>query len=241
VCGRYTNTGRKRDAFHTRMADLLRAAQPRSDHGYERYNIAPTQEVLVVIAGDGERRMEHVRWGLPGPRSVLINARAESLHERPAYRNLVADSRHRCLVVADGWYEWQRAEDPALGPRPLHYTRPRREPFCFAGLWRDGDDSACTIVTCEANELARPVHDRMPAVLTNVPEWDAWLDPALDGTAAAELLRPLPSERLTVRPAHPVVNSSTSEGPECLAEPPPVQAAQLRLTDLPVQSRSGFG
>jgi len=236
MCGRYTNTGRKDDDFHVRMAALLGAPQPESGLGYERFNIAPTQEVLVAVDDAQGRRMEHVRWGLirgwdadAGPRYPLINARAETVLERPAYRDLVQDAAHRCLVVADGWYEWQKPEDPGLQRRPLHFSLSERRPFCFAGLWTASESASCTIVTCAANELARPIHDRMPVVLADPADWEAWLDPALDGPAAAELLAPLASARLAVQPAHPVVNSSDSEGPECLVPPPP--------PDLPVQLR----
>jgi len=234
MCGRYSNTGRKGDELQRRMAELLGASQPESDHGYERFNIAPTQEVLVAV-DDGGRRMKHVRWGLvrdwardAGPRFQMINARAETLLDRPAYRDLAQRADNRCLVVADGWYEWQRPEDPKLPRRPLHFALAGGGPFCFAGLWAAGATPSCTIVTCEANELARPIHDRMPVVLTEPGDWEAWLDPALDGADVVELLTPLASERLAVRPAHPMVNSSTSEGPECLAAPPEMPV-QLRL------------
>jgi putative SOS response-associated peptidase YedK len=235
MCGRYSNTGRKDDDFHVRMAALLGTSAPDSDDGYERFNIAPTQEVLVAVDDQHGRRMEHMRWGLrrgrgdTAPRYPLINARAETVLERPAYRDLVQRAAHRCLVIADGWYEWQKPEDPNLQRRPVHFSLTDRRPFCFAGLWAGGDSPSCTIVTCAANELARPIHDRMPVVLSEPEAWEAWLDPALDGPAARELLAPLASERLAVRPAHPVVNSSASEGRECLAEPPPPPPAQLRL------------
>jgi putative SOS response-associated peptidase YedK len=192
--------------------------------------------VLIAVDDRGGRRMEHARWGLVrgwerdgGPRYPLINARAETLSERPAYRDLVEAAGHRCLVVADGWYEWQRPEDPRLRRRPLHFALPERRPFCFAGLWVGRDSPSCTIVTCAANDLARPIHDRMPVVLEDPARWEAWLDPGLDGAAVRELTVPLPSARLTVRPAHPVVNSSDSEGPECLAPPPPDPPVQLTL------------
>jgi putative SOS response-associated peptidase YedK len=236
MCGRYSNTGKKGDELQRRMAELLGASQPESDHGYERFNIAPTQEVLVALDDEDGRRMEHVRWGLirgsagdAGSRFQMINARAETLLDRPAYRDLVQRAEHRCLVLADGWYEWQRPEDPKLQRRALHFSLTGGGPFCFAGLWAGGASPSCTIVTCEANELARPIHDRMPVVLTEAGGWEAWLDPALDGAAAAELLAPPGSDRLVVRPANPVVNSSTSEGPECLAAPPDVPV-QLRLS-----------
>jgi putative SOS response-associated peptidase YedK len=167
----------------------------------------------------------------------MINARAETLEERPAYRGLVRDASRRCLVLADGWYEWQRPEDPRLPRRPLHFSLADDGLFCFAGLWtrwRRGDEAvaSCTIITCDANELVRPVHDRMPVVLPEPELCRAWLDPSLDGEAVRELLAPLPSEQVVVRPANPLVNSAHNEGPGCLALPvaaPPArrQAGQL--------------
>jgi putative SOS response-associated peptidase YedK len=203
------------------MAELLGASPP-SDLGFERFNIAPTQEVLVTVDDERGRRMEELRWGLvpdwtqgAQPRFQMINARAETVLERPAYRDLVQHARHRCLVVADGWYEWQRPEDPKHPRRPVHFSMPGGEPFCFAGLWTSRTAS-CTILTCEANDLCRPIHDRMPVVLTDATRWDAWLEPALDGPAVCELLAPLPSAGLCVRPANPAVNSALHDAPDCL-------------------------
>ena len=220
MCGRYSNTGRRTDPLHARMAELLGASQPESDHGFERFNIAPTQEVLVAVDDDRGRRMEMLRWGLipawtadAKPAFQMINARAETVRERPAYRDLVETGKHRCLVLADGWYEWQKPEDPRQPRRPVYFSRPGREPFCFAGLWTVG---TCTILTCEANDLSRPIHDRMPVVLTESNRWEAWLDPALDGAAVCELLAPLPSDELSMRPANRVVNSALHDAPDCL-------------------------
>jgi putative SOS response-associated peptidase YedK len=220
MCGRYSNTGSKNDELHRRMAEILGVAQPASDIGYERFNIAPTQEVLAAVCDDDGRRMADLRWGLvpewtegAKPRFQMINARAETVLERPAYRELVQRGRHRCLVVADGWYEWQRPEDPRHARKPVHYSLPTGQPFCFAGLWTAG---TCTIVTCEANELCRPVHDRMPVALTDTAAWEAWLDPALDGEAAREVLLPLPAAELAVKEANPVVNSALHDGRDCL-------------------------
>jgi putative SOS response-associated peptidase YedK len=124
-------------------------------------------------------------------------------------------------VVADGWYEWQRAEDPRQRPRPLRFSLAGGDPFCFAGLWAASEDGgetvrSCAIVTCAANDLARPIHDRMPVVLPAPELWDAWLDPRLDGRDVSELLRPLASDELRVRPANPLVNSVANDGPGCL-------------------------
>jgi putative SOS response-associated peptidase YedK len=232
VCGRYTNTGKKTDELQDRLADLLGVSQPESGSGYERFNIAPTQEALAVVEDRDGRRIEGLRWGLvPNWAKELkvgfrmINARAETVLERPAYRSLVNHASHRCLVLADGWYEWQKPEDPKEARRPMHFSLSGGEPFCFAGLWtkwRAPDGTvvpSCTIVTCEANEVTRPIHERMPVDLGEPESWNAWLDAAIDGAAACELLVPFSSDRLAIRPANPVVNSGRHEGPDCLATP----------------------
>jgi putative SOS response-associated peptidase YedK len=232
VCGRFTNTGKKSDELQERLADLLGVVQPESDRGYERFNIAPTQEALAVVGDRDGRRIEPLRWGLvPSWAKELkvgfrmINARAETVLEKPAYRGLVNHAKHRCLVLADGWYEWQKPEDPKQARRPIHFSLVEGEPFCFAGLWTtwtspDGTVvPSCTIVTCAANEVTRPIHDRMPVVLAEPEAWDAWLDPVLDGAAARELLVPFASDRVAVHAANPLVNSARNEGPDCLAAP----------------------
>jgi putative SOS response-associated peptidase YedK len=229
VCGRFTNTQRKSDELQQKLAAKLGVDQLEHDRGYERFNVAPTQEVLAVVDDLQERRMELLRWGLvprwakdPKVGYRMINARAETLDERPAYRGLVRQSRHRCLIVADGYYEWQKPEDPRQPRRPLHFSLADGEPFCIAGLWTrwsapdGGIVPSCTIVTCEANELARPVHHRMPVILAGSAAWEAWLDPAVDGDSAHELLVPLTAERMTVRPASPLTNSGRHEGADCL-------------------------
>jgi putative SOS response-associated peptidase YedK len=231
VCGRFTNTRGKSDEIQQKLEAKLGVSQPDSDRGYERFNIAPTQEVLAVVEDGEGRRIEPLRWGLvPGWAKDLkvgykmINARAETLDERPAYRGLVRHSVHRCLIVADGYYEWQKPEDPRQPRRPFHFALEDGEPFCFAGLWTiwSGPEGervpSCTIVTCEANELARPIHERMPVIMSAAEAWEAWLDPAVDAEAARELLLPLPAGAMTVQSANPVVNSARHEGPDCLGQ-----------------------
>ena len=222
MCGRYSNTSKPGDELQARMAARLRVSVPESAAGFARFNIAPTEEVAAVV-DDGEgRRLTGLRWGLVpawakegGPRLQMINARSETVLERPAYRSLVAGAAGRCLMLADGWYEWQGAEDPRVPRRPLHFSLAGGEPFCFAGLWASAT-ATCTILTCAANDLARPIHDRMPVVLSEPAGWEAWLDPALDGQAASQLLAPLPSRELAVRAANPVVNRAGYDAPDCL-------------------------
>jgi putative SOS response-associated peptidase YedK len=229
MCGRITNTRSKSDELQQRLIARLGMEQPDNDRGYERFNVAPSQKILAAVEDADGRRMELLRWGLvprwakgPNVGYKMINARAETLEERPAYRGLVRHAKHRCLILADGYYEWQKPEDPKQPRRPLHYSLESGEPFFFAGLWTrwrapDGQVMpSCTIVTCEANELARPIHDRMPVILADPEAWEAWLDPAVTTAAAGELLVPLGSEHMIVCPANPVVNSARHEGPDCL-------------------------
>lgn len=187
-----------------------------------RYNIAPTQPIPIVTArahsGGAERHFQLVRWGfLPGfvkdPRDfpLLINARAETLAEKPSFR--AAFKRRRCLVIADGFYEWRRPAAGARGPKlPFLIRRIDGAPMGFAGLYESyvdphgGEiDTAC-IVTTAANALMAPIHDRMPAMIP--PEsFSRWLD--ADGVAPAEaqtLLRPAPEDALELVPVSMRVN-----------------------------------
>jgi putative SOS response-associated peptidase YedK len=249
MCGRYTHRTRRSDEVHAKLAATLGVETPSSGRGFERFNIAPTQEVLAVVDDRKGRRIEELRWGLVPhwarelkTRFSMINARADTLHEKPAYRCLVGQAEHRCLILADGYYEWQRPEDPRQPRRPVHFSLEGDEPFCFAGLWTrwrpPGGEvvSSCAIVTCAANALTRPIHDRMPVILAHPEAWKCWLDPAVDGEAARELLVPLPSERMVARPANPILNSPGHDGPDCLAAHSRVAGApSLRALERPAR------
>ena len=205
----------------------------------QRFNIAPGDDVLAVTTDrDGAPRGELLRWGLvphwaqqPVSPAKMINARAETLQEKPAYRDAFA--RFRCLIPADGFYEW--GPNPGGGPRPhkqaFHITTSDGEPFAFAGLWsiwrgQDVELRSCTIITTSANPAVAPLHDRMPVILEPGAE-AAWLDPSTSRAQLAELLRPLAAELTATRPVGPAVNDARYDGPECLAEPivGPVPAA----------------
>lgn len=186
-----------------------------------RFNIAPTQPVGTVRQGPGGREWHVVRWGLrpPGwePKAPLINARAEGIFDRPAFRS--AARYRRCLVPADGFYEW-RVE----GGRRLPWFFRRRDgaPVALAGLWErredpEGPAESCTIVTVAANRGVAPFHDRMPLVLLPVA-WDRWLDPAVRDPALLEpLLVPPADDLLEAVPVSPRVNDVRNDGPECHA------------------------
>jgi putative SOS response-associated peptidase YedK len=192
-----------------------------------RFNVAPGDDVLAVTTDrDGGPRGELLRWGLvphwaerPEAPHRMINARAETLAERPAYRD--AFGRFRCLIVADGFYEWQAT--PA-GKRAFHITRGDGAPFAFAGLWSTwrGENlelRSCSIITTRANLAVAPLHDRMPVILE--PETEAaWLDPVTPRNELVELLRPLEPGETRLREVGPAVNDARYDGPECLAAAP---------------------
>jgi putative SOS response-associated peptidase YedK len=223
MCGRYTLAG-------TEPFDL-RARFPLGDHVEvrRRFNVAPGDDVVAVTTSrEGAPRGELLRWGLVphwagDARSgyKMINARAESLAERPAYRD--AFRNRRCLVLADGFYEWQAR--PGMPKQPWWITRADGAPFAFAGLWstwRDGEASlrTCAIVTTRASPSLLELHDRMPVILPPHTE-AAWLDPGAEPDELRELLVPLPDSASSRRPVGPAVNDARCDGPECLDPPPP--------------------
>jgi putative SOS response-associated peptidase YedK len=169
-----------------------------------------------------------MRWGLipswakdTGIGYSTINARADTLATKPAFRTAL--KKRRCLVVADGFYEWLKV---GKAKQPRLYEVDGGRPFAFAGLWEQwwGPENpngppleSCTIITTDANQLARQVHDRMPVILDE-NDYDAWLDPAnQDGESLRYLFEPFPAERMSARPVSTFVNNARHEGPECVA------------------------
>lgn len=219
MCGRFVLTADGEE--FRRFFDLLELlVDPKL---LRRFNVAPTQTV-GVIPNRQERRFRPARWGLvpswstEGPRGrPLINARAETLSDRPSFRQALA--RRRCLVPASGFYEWKRS---AGGTIP-HLVRPRGgQFFAFAGLWAlwqpaEGERLASfAIVTTEANELVAPLHDRMPVILPRM-SWDAWLDPAPKAPAELlPLLCPAPREGMEAFAVSDRVNSVSHDDAACL-------------------------
>lgn len=228
--GRYSITKRRRDV-EREIAARLHVRLSREE-AYGRFNVAPTQDVPALVQDRHGRREALLRWGLV-PRwakelktgLTMINARAETLSRSAAYGWLAERGWHRCLALADGFYEWIAAEDPKQPRRPLHFSRADGASFCFAGLWTTwtaptGERvGSCAVVTTVANGLVAPAHDRMPVVLHEPAACEAWLDPALDAAAVAPLLVPAPSGLLRVAPANPLMGSPDYEGPGCLAAP----------------------
>nr|BAL56259.1 hypothetical conserved protein [uncultured Acetothermia bacterium]BAL57530.1 hypothetical conserved protein [uncultured Acetothermia bacterium]BAL59000.1 hypothetical conserved protein [Candidatus Acetothermum autotrophicum] len=190
-----------------------------------RYNIAPTQEILALISEGQGRILQHLRWGLiphwakdPKIAQKLINARAETLWEKPSFRDAVR--RRRCLIIADGFYEWRQT--PQGKKIPVYVRLKSKEPFGFAGLWEtwqspDGQTlKTCTIITTEPNELIKPIHNRMPVIVPRDLE-ELWLDPSPKARAELErVLRPYRAEELELFDVSSAVNSPTNDGPECV-------------------------
>jgi putative SOS response-associated peptidase YedK len=211
--GRYSITKRRKDV-EKEIAARLRVRLDARDDAYGRHNVAPTEEVPAIVQDRDGRRGELLRWGLV-PRwarqlntgLTLINARAETLVSSRVYGGLVERASHRCLVLADGFYEWVAAEDPKQPRVPMRFSLTDGGSFCFAALWTTWrrEVSSCSVVTTSANELVAPVHDRMPVVLAEPGAWEAWLDPALSAGDVAGLLAPLPAEALEVAPADPAL------------------------------------
>ena len=217
MCGRYSliadlGTLAQRFSFDARQLSLEAS-----------YNIAPTQQVLTILGGE-QRRGGFMRWGLVphwakdlsgGAR--MINARAETVAERPAFRDAL--KRRRCLVLADGFYEWRRSPN---GRSPMRIVMRSGEPFAFAGLWAvwrapDGNRiPSCTIITTTANDLLAPIHDRMPVVLPQGLE-ELWLDRSVDDPdVLASVLSPYPDDALTAYEVSTLVNSAANNGPEVI-------------------------
>ena len=232
MCGRY--------ALYAENEELIDAFSVMSDAATPalgpRYNIAPTQEVPVVLHRTGARRLRMARWGLVPPqwptpdrsRAPLINARAEGIATQPLFRGLFAGSR--CLVPANGFFEWRRA---GAVRQPYFVHHPAGATLAFAAIharWRrDGRASiaSCAIITVAANAQLEPLHDRMPAILAPA-EWDRWLDPEAPREAVGPLLRPL-REKLTVHAVTRRMNHYAYDAADAVAptsiEPEPGQIA----------------
>lgn len=232
VCGRYAAL---RDAVE--IAEYFAAEQlPLSSHEEGRaptrspvvpdYNVTPTRRVFIVMEDQGTRRVDSARWGLipswskDASRSArMINARSETVSDKPAYRS--AFRRRRCLVPADGYYEWQGREGAVKQPFFFHDASSR--PLALAGLYEDwpgpeGLVRSCTIVTQDARGVLARIHDRMP-VLVDPTHWSAWLDPATDDpdSLLARVLADGAVEELLTYPVSTLVNKPGNNGPELLA------------------------
>jgi putative SOS response-associated peptidase YedK len=212
------------------LAERFEVGDVRVDDHQADYNVAPRASVPVVRQRDGKRVLSQLQWGLvpwwakdPKIGDRLINARAETILDKPAYQR--AFLKRRCIIPADGFYEWMTVSGNR-GKQPMFVHRTDGEPMAFAGLWeawRDpsGDRSegeerwlrSCAIVTTTANGTVAPIHDRMPVILPR-PTWTAWLDPDTEPDAAHALLVPAPDDDVVTYPVGTAVNSADNNGPE---------------------------
>ena len=223
MCGRYVAA-----TPPDQLAELFGVTDVRAGDLGPRWNVAPTMDVYAVAEGsNGERRLGAFRWGLvpwfagdPGGGAKMINARAETVAQKPAFRRAL--ERRRCLLPADGFYEWLRTEKQRL---PQLFTAADGSILAFAGLWEvwhpeddpDGEPlRTCTIITTRANGTMRPIHDRMPVVLPQ-QAWDRWLDRSPARAAElADLLEPPPDDLLVSRPVSVRVNNVKNDGADLL-------------------------
>lgn len=217
MCGRYSLTAE--------LGELAERFEFDGDwDAFERrHNIAPTQEVLTVVGG-GKRRGGFMRWGLiphwakdPKIGSRMINARAETVAEKPAFRNSLR--RRRCLVLADGFHEWRRVGKTKT---PMRIVMRSGEPFAFAGLWETWKDPegtvipSCTIITTTPNDLLRPIHNRMPVILPRELE-EFWLDESVDDPGAlTSALTSYPDHGMESYEVSSLVNSVANKGTEVI-------------------------
>jgi putative SOS response-associated peptidase YedK len=225
MCGRFTQRPT------SEMAAIF-AAQDRLNDADSHFNVAPTQQIAVVVERpDNERAIVGYRWGLVPSWTArkaraperIFNARSEAVAVRPIFRGLLA--KHRMIVPADGFYEWRRGPD--LSRQPYYIRRADGRPLALAGLWaswHDPDSPAgadeplrsATILTTAPNALLGQIHDRMPVILAEF-DWDRWLDPTLtDPTSLLPLLGPAPDDLLEAIPVGPRVNSARNQGRELL-------------------------
>ncbi|HEY0251676.1 MAG TPA: SOS response-associated peptidase [Kofleriaceae bacterium] len=224
MCGRYTVT--RQEGLIEDLEAVLDSTVPANEWWKPRFNVAPTQPAPVVTLRDGTRTLELMRWGLvpfwatkPGAKPpLMINARIESLGAKQVFRDALAHTR--CLVPADGFFEWIH-DGTKRTPRPM-FIHPADHRFvAFAGLWTTAvTDSgrelrSFTILTGPPNELVRPIHDRMPMVLDR-SAWSAWLDPDLDPEGARALLTLPPADRWIAEEVSTWVNKADHDDPSCV-------------------------
>jgi putative SOS response-associated peptidase YedK len=229
MCGRYTNTAGVQE-----LNERFKVPFP-GQEGTHRYNIAPTEEVLTVVAPKGEPQAELMRWGLipswaddPKIGNRMINARMETVTSKPAYRRLVPRGERRALQIADGYFEWLKPERKGEPRQPFLFRVDGGIPFAFAALWTPAKVEgqwvhSVTLLTCDSapNRVAASIHDRMPVILADRDAQEVWLNSDVGAEEALALCGPLPESRLSATPANPALNKpgAAEEGPELLRAP----------------------
>ena len=218
MCGRfalYSSLDEIKEVFGIQQVDF----QPEAS-----YNIAPSQAVAVVVRHNGHNHLQRMIWGLvpswakdASSGARLINARAETLHQKPSFRRPLLSQR--CLIVADGFFEWQKREE---GRRPMFIHMKSRRPFGMAGLydiWQPPEGErliSCTIITTQANDVVRPIHDRMPAIIP-ASHYSQWLDPSPQPVPhLLGLLKPYPAQEMSAYAVSRLGNSPHHNVPDCV-------------------------
>jgi len=220
MCGRFARASELEAVLR-----LLRFDTSELTELHPRYNVAPSQPVAAVRSQDGRRILVGLRWGLipswandPAIGNRLINARSETVAEKPAFRS--AFKSRRCLIPATAFYEWQATG--SKHKQPFAISMKDGSLFAFAGLWEvwnKGDSEpiqTCTILTTEANAVVEPIHDRMPVIIAP-QDFASWLDPQTPVAALHTLWQPYPAEAMQALPVGSYVSNPRNDGPQCLA------------------------
>ncbi|WP_276310260.1 SOS response-associated peptidase [Bacillus salacetis] len=218
MCGRFTLTVPIEELVEQFLIDEV------VDEWAPRFNVAPSQIVLSLISSKGKRRAGPIQWGLipfwvknPGKWKPLINARSESLEEKASFKHLL--NKRRTVILADSFYEWERKDGKK---HPHRFMLKNKEPFAFAGLWdrQENEDSSIVssaILTTAANDLVRPVHDRMPVILKGEDDINRWLSTGeYSFSEVKHLLEPMPAEEMTVYKVSDSVNSPRNDFRSCV-------------------------
>ena len=220
MCGRFTLTERDTPALSERFGIRRSGWQPAFKPSY---NVAPTHNVAVVT-NEGERQIEFQRWGLipfwakdMKSGSKMINARSETLQSSGAFKH--AFKRRRCLILADGFYEWKKEDGLKI---PMRIGLKNWELFAFAGLWESWTNKetneevrSCTVITCQPNDLMAPIHNRMPVILPEIAE-AAWLDGEQELGGLQSLLVPFSADSMNAYAVGSIVNSVKNNEPDCI-------------------------
>lgn len=222
MCGRFTNRAKSEQ-----IKKEFKAGNKNSVSFEPRYNIAPTQMIDVVLETEQERILSHLKWGLvpswskdPDIGNRMINARAETITEKPSFRE--AFRKRRCIIPASGFYEWKKASN-GNAKQPFYFYLNEKDVFGFAGLYEEWLDKqtgelleTCTIITTEANEVLKPVHDRMPVILHS-KDYDEWLDKEMKDTERLQnLLKPYAATEMSSHSVSKSVNIPETNLPELI-------------------------
>lgn len=221
MCGRFTLKRPERVNFHRIERSVFDGLVP-------RFNIAPSQDILTVVERGAQREAAFLQWGLipywsKEPKAV-INARVETIEEKPSFKE--SFQRRRCLIVADGFYEWERVGKLS---QPYYFQMKDGAPFAFAGIWDTwGGRSSCAIITTRANELLSEIHNRMPVILPS-ESFDLWLSDASRSSDLKELLVPFPADLMNSHPVGYEVNDTKTDDERLLRPVEPNIGMTMRL------------